>query len=131
MSHSYYVHPRPAPEGMNPWILRTVLLVGTGILLLFFTLLALLAGYQFMTQDQIYPGVSSVYGVNLGGMTRSEAISALRSQPNYGDEAHFVFQYGSQQWEYSGEELGVRFDVEATVDAAYNVGREGNWVQNL
>jgi vancomycin resistance protein YoaR len=128
---SYYVNPRPASDGMNPWILRTILLMGTGFLLLFFTLLILLAGYQFMTQDQIYPGVSSIYGIDIGGMTRAEAIAALRSQPNYGDEAVFVFQYGDQQWEYTGEELGIRFDVEATVDTAYSVGRDETWLENL
>lgn len=131
MSQPYYVNPRPVPDSVNPWFIRMILLTGTGVILLFFTLLALLAGYQFMSQDQIYPGVSPIYGVNLSGMTRSEAVAALRSQPNYSDEATFVFQYGDQQWEYTGEELGITFDVNATVDAAYNVGRDSNWAQNL
>lgn len=131
MSQQYYVKPRPVPAGTSPWFLRLILLTGTGMILLFFTLLALLAGYQFMTQDQIYPGISPIYGVNVGGMTRAEAMTALRSQPTYSDEATFVFQYGDQQWEYSGKELGIRFDVEATVDAAYDVGRSDNWGKNL
>jgi vancomycin resistance protein YoaR len=89
------------------------------------------AGYQFMTQDQIYPGVSPIYGSDITGMTRQEAIAALSDQSDYGDQAIFTFQYGEQRWEFSGTELGVDFDVEATVNAAFNAGRGGNFVQNI
>ena len=128
----YYVNPRREYEDAgNPWVLRIVLLVSTGVMLLAFSLVALLAGYQFMTQDQIYPGVSPIYGSDISGMTRQEAIVALSDQADYGDEAIFTFQYGEQRWEFSGADLGVEFDVDATVDAAYAAGRGGNYAQNL
>ena len=132
MAQQYYVNPRPEQvEEGNPWVLRIILLGSTGVMLLIFSLVALVAGYQFMTQDQIYPGVSPVYGSDISGMTRQEAMIALSEQADYGDQALFTFQYGEQRWEFSGSELGVEFDVEATVNAAYNAGRGGNFVQNI
>ena len=133
MAQQYYVNPRPEEyeDTGNPWILRLILLGSTGVMLLVFSLVALVAGYQFMTQDQIYPGVSPVYGSEIAGMTRQEAIIALSERSDYGDLAVFTFQYGEQRWEFSGAELGVDFDVEATVNAAYNAGRGGNFVQNI
>lgn len=131
---SFYVSPqrRGEPEeAFSPWVLRLILLGFSGLVLLFFSLIALIAGYQFMTQDQIYPGVSPIYGTSLVGMTRQEAILALSEQPSYGDLASFTFIYGNQQWTFTGKELGVDFDIEATVNAAFNAGREGNWVDNL
>jgi hypothetical protein len=128
----YYVNPRPeyTDEG-NPWILRIILLGSTGVMLLVFSLVALVAGYQFMAQDQIYPGISPIYGSDISGMTLQEAINALSEQADFGDQALFTFQYGEQRWEFSGTELGVDFDVEATVNAAFNAGRGGNFVQNI
>jgi vancomycin resistance protein YoaR len=126
---SYYVNPRQ--ENNNPWILRVILLISTGVLLLFFTMILLLAGYQVMTQDQILSGVSPIYGVDIGGMTRSEARAALHNQPTYSDEAVFIFRYQDQEWEYTAAELGVNFDVDATVNAAYQVGRSGTWSDQL
>ncbi|HLA43795.1 MAG TPA: VanW family protein [Aggregatilineales bacterium] len=131
---SYYVNPHPGYEpedAVSPWVMRFILLGSTGIFLLIFSMVTLLAGYQFMTQDQIYPGISPVYGVDLAGMTQQEALIALSEQSSYGDEALFTFTYAGQEWQLSGEELGINFDRQATVDNAYNVGRDGNGLENL
>lgn len=131
---SHYVNPHPgneAQQGVNPWVLRIILLGFTGLVLLIFTMVALLAGYQFMTQNQIYQGVAPIYGVDVAGMTRQEALVALSEQNNYSDQVEFTFQYNEQQWAFTGEELGIEFDIDATVDAAYNVGRNGSFLQNM
>jgi vancomycin resistance protein YoaR len=130
----YYVSPPPRHEpedAMSPWVLRFVLLGSSFVILLLFSLVALLAGYQFLVQDQIYPGVSPVYGVEVAGMTRDEAVRALSEQTGYGAAADFTFVYGNQEWTFNGEELGIQFDVEATVDLAYNAGRGSNWLENM
>ena len=67
---------RPAPR-TNPWAIRLPLLVISGLMLVFFILLASLAGYQFMYQDKVVPGVSTVYGLDLTGMTRDEVCEVL------------------------------------------------------
>ncbi len=115
----------------NPWPLRLFWLTLSGAALLFFLLMIMVAGYEFLHQDEIYPGVSTVLGVNLAGMTRQEAISALEARFTYPDEAVFVFRYGGRNWEFTARELGVRLDAAATVNAAYNAGREDGWLASL
>ena len=102
------------------------MLTATGAILLVCVLAILVSGYQFLHRDQIHPGVSTVMGVDLAGMTRQEAIQALAGRFTYADSATFTFRYGGQTWQYSAAQLGVSLDVEATVDAAYRVGREGD-----
>jgi vancomycin resistance protein YoaR len=134
MSQSYYVHPRPPyqdEERLNPWVLRLLLLGFTGFILLIFSLVAALAGYQFMTQDQIHAGLAPIYGVQISGMTRSEAVLALSQQNTYSDQARFTFTYQSQNWAFSGQEIGLTFDSAATVEEAFQVGREGTLAQNM
>ncbi|MFP4323504.1 MAG: VanW family protein [Anaerolineales bacterium] len=131
---SLYVHPRAEAAiepARNPWPLRLLLLSLAGAVLLLSMVVALVAGYQFMTQDQIYPGVSSIYGVDVAGMTRAEAVAALSAQESYAQQAQFTFTYADEQWVFSGEELGIQFDAEATIDAAYNAGRQGSPAQRL
>ena len=122
---------RPPRRHMNPWLIRLALLGVTGLILLFFTLLVLVSGYQFVHQDEIYPGVSTVLDVDLAGMTRQEAIAALSERFTYADEATFVFRHGEQTWDYSAADLGVSLDVQATVDEAFRAGRGGSWLENL
>ena len=130
-----YSHPRPYARPvrppMNPWIPRLFMLTLTGAILLLCVLAILVSGYQFLHRDQIHPGVSTVMGVDLAGMTRQQAIQALAGRFAYADSATFTFRYGGQSWQYSAAQLGVSLDVEATVDAAYRVGREGSAFENL
>ena len=122
---------RPPRQPASPWIMRLALLSAAGLILLFFMLLVLISGYQFLHQDEIYPGVSTVLDIDLAGMTRQQAIAALSQRFTYADEAKFVFRYGEQTWEYSAADLGVSLDVRATVDEAFRAGRGGSWLDNL
>lgn len=128
-----YPHRRtPAPrKRLNPWVMRLFMLSVAGVLLLFFVLIIMVAGYEFLHQDEIYPGVSTIMGLDLAGMTRQEAYAAVEETFTYDDAATFTFRYGDQTWEYTAAQLGVRLDVDATVDAAYNAGRSGDRVDNL
>ena len=125
-----YAH-APRTRRPNPWPLRLTLLTFSGAILLMFVLMILVAGYEFVHQDEIFPGVSTVLGVDLAGMHRQEAIAALSDQFTYADNATFTFRYGEQTWEFTAAELGVALDVDATVDAAYNAGRDGGRIENL
>ncbi|MBN1202016.1 MAG: VanW family protein [Anaerolineae bacterium] len=102
-----------------------------GLVLLFLVLVMLAAGYQFLHQDEIFPGVSTIFDIDLAGMTRQEAITALSQRFEYADQATFTFRYGDRIWNYTAAELGVALDVEATINAAYNAGRSGGMLENL
>lgn len=127
---SRYFH-APVQRRVNPWFLRLTLLTITGVLLLFFVLVILVMGYEFVHQGEIYPGVSTVFGVDLAGMSRQEAIAALSDRFTYAQDATFTFRYGEQTWQFTAEELGVMLDVEATVEAAYQAGRGGGTIENV
>ncbi len=129
-----YPYPRRRVSSVrraNPWPLRLFLLTSTGAVLLFFVLMIVVAGYEFLHQDEIYPGVSTVFGVDLAGMTRQEAIVALETRFTYPDDARFVFRYEGRHWEFTARELGVRLDAAATVNAAYNAGRAESGLASL
>lgn len=78
--------------------------------------------YDALYAQRIFPGVQ-VLGIALGGMTRDEARAAL-SQPIADREGQILtMTYGDRRWTASAAELGLRYDLEATIDAAYAVGR--------
>lgn len=133
-----YSHPLPRARRAarparrpKPWLIRVPLLIVSGVVLLVLVLVMLLAGYQFAYRDQIFPGVSTIFDVNLAGMTRDEAIVALERRFSYDQDARFTFRYGDAEWTLTAGELGVTFDAAATVNAAYQAGRGGGWLSNL
>lgn len=111
----------------NPWLIRLPLLAITGALLLAAVLAGLVLAVQARFADAIYPGVWA-YGVHLGGMSRAQAEEALAAAFVYDDRAVFTFRDGERFWQFSAGDLGVRFDVEATVEQAYAIGRSSSLV---
>lgn len=83
--------------------------------------------YQSRHRDRVYSGVS-VWGIDLSGLSPTEAQAALAGAFPYAQEETIVFTdpTSGQKWQKSPAELGMTFDVERTVEAAYNVGRQGS-----
>jgi len=102
--------------------LATILVVGFMALLL--------ATRSFVASGEIAPNVS-IAGLDVAGMTREEALSALRTQwlPSLPDAVRVTFPGG--EWDARREELGVRLGLEAAVDDALKVGREGGLMAQL
>jgi vancomycin resistance protein YoaR len=99
----------------------SVVLAALGVGLLF---------YASSHQSRMYEGVS-VAGVDLSGMTRSQARAALEP---------VLTTYAQQPIELTGAEgdftvvpaeAGMRFDIDATVDRAYAYGRTGNLLEHV
>jgi vancomycin resistance protein YoaR len=86
-----------------------------------------IALYQQQHTGRVFTGVS-VWGADLGGMDREEAGQALLGAFNYPSESTIalVDPQSGQEWIRPPIELGVNFDVQATVDLAFAVGREGD-----
>jgi len=123
--------PQPAPQRrLSPWLIRLPLLGVTAVLLLIFLSALFVALHQLQYQKLIYPGVSA-YGAQLSGMTRDQAIAALAARYTYADQTIFTFRDGGKVWQKSAKDLGVAFDVEGTVDKAFEVGRGSGLITNL
>lgn len=75
------------------------------------------------TSDKIYHGVSAA-GVDLGGMSVSDAAELLSAQPFFAELPQFECE--GRVFDVSAEAVSLACDAEATAKAAYETGRGGN-----
>jgi vancomycin resistance protein YoaR len=110
--------------------------LGIGIALAFLiggllaALLLALVVYQLLFLNRVYLGVSAM-GVDLGGMTRSQAEVAVAAQADYYLNFPVTLRYGDQQWTLTARQAGAALDAAATVDEAFAVGRSGQALGDL
>lgn len=116
-------------RSINPWLVRIPLLFLLGGMLLAITLTVTVVLYQLSMMGRIAPGTSA-FGVALGGKTPTEAAEALDATFNY-DEMVFTFRYRDQFWQRTAGELGVRFDADATAQAALDASQGGSPAEAL
>jgi len=81
--------------------------------------------FELGYRGRIYPGVHA-WGVDLSGLKPEEAARALSATFTYPQSQAFTFKDGNRVWSTTPAELGVSFDLPATVTAAYSVGRSGD-----
>ena len=81
-----------------------------------------------LNAGKVYWGVE-VGTVSLGGKTPAEAREAVEERTT-GALKEFEFT-GPESFEFTADEMGVDFDVAATVDEAYSVGRSGSILDRL
>ena len=95
-----------------------------GFVLFISTVLVWVLGSQLVYAGRIFPGVS-VAGVDLSGLSPSEAALKLNQTLSYPNTGKILFRDGEQVWVASPVELGMVFDPTASANAAYNLGRKG------
>ena len=88
----------------------------------------LVAADYWMNSGKVHRGVE-VGNVSLGGMEPAEARDVVRERAM--GPLQEIELSGPDRFSRSAEELGVNFHVDATVDKAYAVGREGNVLERL
>ncbi len=110
--------------GKIAFVLIGGLLIGLALFLVFNFL------YSESYRDRIYEGVM-VSGIQIGGKSREEAKTFLQQNLKYPFEAAFAFKYDGDVWHKIPEELGMQIQFDATVDKAWNYGRNGSGYQNL
>jgi len=115
-----YARPVQKPSALLQTLITLV--IGAS---LFIVLVGLaVGGYSLAYADKVYPGVS-VAGVNLSGLTRSQAAEQLLAEMKYSETGKIAFQEGKQVWIAKPEELGFFLDSQTSSQAAYLVGRSG------
>jgi vancomycin resistance protein YoaR len=93
--------------------------------LVFIGLVAGAAMYGLSHSNRIYEGIS-VAGIEVGGMTRSEARAALRDHLKSATEQPVLLVSGDQEFLLDPRATGIQVDLDATVDAAFVYGRSGS-----
>ena len=106
------------------------LAVGAFVALLVMLLVVVVGVVQMSYSGRMYSGVRAM-GVNVGGMTRDQARTALADQIAMMSARTFVIGFKDLSWTIAGHHLGVRPDVEPVLDEAFKLGREGNLMSRL
>lgn len=76
--------------------------------------------------DKIYPGIT-VEGVNLGGMTSSEAEETLKNK--YGQVAankEIIIKAGDEEVDINFSDLSPEYDIDEVVAKAISIGKDDN-----
>jgi vancomycin resistance protein YoaR len=98
------------------------------LLLVCALVVALLVAADYWTNyGKIYRGVSAG-GVDLGGKTPEEARNILEEQTGGLKEIKLT---GPEEFTIPSKDVDVNFDVQATVDRAYAVGRQGDVLKRI
>lgn len=109
---------------------QAVLALIGGIALFFILLMALAVGYDFYHTGKVYPGVWMA-GLDLSGLTPERSAALLSERLTYPETGKIVFQDGQAVWIARPADLGLSQDLAASVQAAYNLGRQGNPVKRV
>jgi vancomycin resistance protein YoaR len=100
-----------------------------GPIIVICALVAVLVAADFwLNSGKVHRGVE-VGNVSLGGMEPAEAREVVRERAL--GPLQDIELTGPDRFSRSAEELGMNFHVDATVDKAYAVGREGNLAGRL
>lgn len=105
---------------------RLLLTAAIALLLVALAIFAFRAAFD----DRIYPAVV-VGDVDVGGMTVDQAVAATRERAAELEGSTVTFRHGDRTWSPAFAELGAAVDVDASVDAAYALGRDDNAVSRL
>jgi vancomycin resistance protein YoaR len=80
--------------------------------------------------DRVVQGVR-VWNVDLGGLSRDRAAERLATSIQYPTNRYPTLRYGNRSWPVDPAVLGVKLDVDATVDKALAVGHGGDLQQRF
>lgn len=95
-----------------------------GITLFLGVIITWTLGYQLVYAGRIFPGVS-VAGVDLSGMTPSDAAIKLNEALSFSTSGTILFRDGEKAWMATPAQLGMVFDPSSSAVTAYKLGRSG------
>ena len=100
------------------------------LLAIFILFIASLLLFTYLTtivsKDIIYPNIK-VQGISVGKLTKDQGKEKL--DKDLGEilrEGRLLLSLDKRNWELSFNELGVKFDIEKSIEEAYGRGKEGN-----
>jgi len=112
------------PYQRTPVFPQIIAALVSGATLFFVAVIVWTLGYQLIYAGRIFPGVS-VAGVDLSGMTPSDAAVKLNQTLSYPINGKVLFRDGEKAWVATPAELGMVFDPSSSAVTAYSLGRSG------
>ena len=115
---------RRVPAHTGASLLEQVLLaLLCGLVFFFLGLAAFVIGFQFVYSGRIFPGIT-VAGVNVGGLTQSDAAVKILQQITYPQSGKILLQEKDTTL-VTPAQMGLFLDADTSAHAAYQVGRRG------
>ena len=96
-------------------------------------LVGILGGLAFASvpgENTIFPGVF-IKGIEVGGLTGEQAKLLLERDYDKLETQNLVFQYNGREWQFSYKQLGIKFNIAATVKNALQEGRGHNRISKI
>lgn len=118
------------PYQRIPLLPQIIAALISGVTLFLIAVIAWVVGYQLLYAGRIFPGVS-VAGVDLSGLTPSDAAVKLHATLSYPVSGKILFRDGEKAWVASPAELGMVFDPSSSAMTAYRLGRSGGLFKAL
>lgn len=117
----------PLPKRISLWLpMMAVALLGGALVVAVFVILA----FQLLYLDRVYPGIT-IAGIDVGSKTRAGVAEAIAGLSHEKMRRPLTIHIENNQWTFTGQELGVRLDVDATTTAAFQLGRQGNLFRDM
>ena len=86
--------------------------------------------YNHMNSNTIQSGVF-IKGTNVSGLTKEQAANAIREALKNQMNEHIILKYKNYEYYVAIEQIEAEFDIEASVNFAYNIARNGTLIQNV
>jgi vancomycin resistance protein YoaR len=112
------------------WLKQVLLSVLLGIGLVVLVLTVMLISNNARNSGKILNGVS-INGTNLGGLTLQQAAAVIGRKIDFPLTSQITVQYGDKTWTATPAELGLYLDVNASAQAAFDLGRSGGMLERL
>src|SRR5215204_2627416 len=112
------------PYQKAPVLPQIVAALISGSVMFFIIIITWTLGYQLLYAGRIFPGVS-VAGVDVSGLTPSDAAVKLNQNLAYPINGKILFRDGEKAWVATPAELGMVFDPTSSARTAYSLGRSG------
>lgn len=109
-------------------ILIYIVMVAIAIGIVFASFFAFYQNHQ--NSNLIQSGVY-IKGTNVSGLTKEEACDVVKKSLAGQMNENIVLTYKNYNYNVAIEQIEAEFDVEASVDFAYNIGRNGSLLQNV
>ncbi|MCP5095333.1 MAG: hypothetical protein GY943_07270 [Chloroflexi bacterium] len=104
----------------------------TALIIATLILAFVVASYQNRHSERIYTGVS-IAGIDVSELNQAEAATALTTQIGSAQSNQITFTDPNtgQTWTNTPAELGLGVDLDATIEAAFAIGRSGSPISQM
>ena len=103
------------------YLIIAIIVLIIGVLSTVFTISA--------SNNKIVKGIT-VKGIDVSGLSKEEAITKLNEIISQDSEKEIILKNGDYETTMNSKQLEINFDVNKSINEAYNIGRNGNIIKN-